>query len=128
MFAIPGVDRRPRMPPCEFRRYRLAEDCRPEIAQPFDHPGIRGGNLTGVDGRPVRRRHVRGSDDVLDRHRNARERAWPPRGIYGQILERYRGPSSSSHVFFRRWLVISAIGNIVLKLEASMARKSRIIV
>src|ERR1700688_3316283 len=114
MVAIPGVDRRPRMSPCEFRRYRLAEDCRPEIAQPLDHPGIRGGNLTGVDGRPIRRRHVRGSDDVLDRHRNARERAWPPRGIYGQILERSQGGleglrllQAASRVFIRRWLVIS---------------------
>src|ERR1700730_2834892 len=114
MVAIPRVDRRPRMSPCEFRRYRLAEDCRPEIAQPLDHPGIRGGNLTCVDRRPVRRRHVGGSDDVLDRHRNAGERARPPRGIYRQIFERFqfgleglRLPQAAGRVFLRRRLVIS---------------------
>jgi hypothetical protein len=114
MVAIPGVDRWPRMSPCEFRRYRLAEDGCPEIAQPLDHPGIRGGNLTGIDGRPVRGRHVGGGDDVLDSHRNAGERAWPPRGIYGQILERLQGGleglcllQAASRVFIRHWLVIS---------------------
>src|SRR5882757_5023596 len=49
MLAVPGVDRRSRVPPGEFGRYRLAEYRRAEIAQPLDDPRVRGGNVTSVD-------------------------------------------------------------------------------
>jgi hypothetical protein len=76
------------MTPGEFRRYRLAENRRAEIAQPLDHPGVGSGHAILVDLRSIGGRHVRSRDDVLDRDWNARQRAWPPRDIDGKIFER----------------------------------------
>ena len=69
MRRLPGIDRRSRMPPGEFRRDRLAENRGAETAQPLDHPGVGAGNMIAVDRRAIGGRHVRCRDDVLDRRR-----------------------------------------------------------
>ena len=76
------------MAPGEFRRYRLAEDGRAEIAQALDDPRVCGWKVIPVDRRAVRGRHVVGGDDVLDRDRNAGQRTRTPRGVLRQIFER----------------------------------------
>ena len=111
---IPGVDRRSRMPPGEFGRYRLAEDRRAEIAQPLDHPGVRGGYLTGVDRRPVGRRHVRVA--MISLIATGMPESGPGRravstGRYSNALS--AGSSAfgllqaASRVFISRWLAVA---------------------
>ena len=88
MRRLPGIDRRSRMPPGEFRRNRLAENRGAETAQPLDDPGIALGNMIAVDRRTIGGRHVRCRDDILDRDGNARQRTWPAHSVPGEIFER----------------------------------------
>ena len=87
MPAVPGIDGRSGMTPGELGRDRLAENRGAELAKLPDHPGVRCGHVIPVDRRAVGGRHVRGGDDVLDRHRNARQRSRLSCGIHGEIFE-----------------------------------------